>query len=207
MVFTPKDFGPGIYELDGISRKTIEEHLKLYNGYVNKTNEIMDKLPKVDLTTANQVFSDARSLKVELSFAVGGMQNHELYFSHLKRHGNEPTGELRRQIDKDFGSYSDYLRDLKASGLAGRGWAWTVWFQPAGRLMNWIGDSQNTYLSWHLHPILALDVYEHAYLLDFGVNRAAYIDAFTKNLDWDKISANYDLARHAAEAEMTHQHK
>jgi len=117
MLFTAKDFGPGILELDGISKKTIEEHLKLYQAYVNKSNEIMDKLAKVDLSTANQVFSDARALKVELSFAVGGMQNHEIYFSHLKRSGGEPSGELRKQIEKDFGSFENYLKDLKASGM------------------------------------------------------------------------------------------
>ncbi|RPH95220.1 superoxide dismutase [candidate division KSB1 bacterium] len=195
MLFTPKDFGTGIFELDGISKKTVEEHLKLYNGYVNKSNEVMEKLPKVDLSTANQVFSDARALKVELSFAVGGMQNHEIYFSHLKKNGGEPQGELRKQIEKDFGSVEQYLKDLKASGLSARGWAWTVWFPAVGKLVNWVGDSQNTYLSWDLKPLLALDVYEHAYLLDHGVNRGAYIDAFLKNLDWDRIGDSYSKAR------------
>jgi Fe-Mn family superoxide dismutase len=195
MLFSPKDFGPGILDLDGISKKTVEEHLKLYVAYVNKSNEIMDKLTKVDLSTANQVFSDVRALKVELSFALGGMQNHEIYFGHLKRGGGEPAGELKRQIEKDFGSVENFLKDLKASGLSGRGWAWTVWFPAAGRLVNWVGDSQNTYLSWDLKPILALDVYEHAYFLDYNVNRGAYIDAFFKNLDWAKIGASYEKAR------------
>lgn len=195
MLFFPKDFGPGILDLDGISKKTIEEHLKLYVAYVNKSNEIMDKLTKVDLSTANQVFSDVRALKVELSFAIGGMQSHELYFSYLKRGGGEPSGELKRQIEKDFGSVENFFKDLKASGLSGRGWAWTVWFPAAGRLVNWVGDSQNTYLSWDLKPILALDVYEHAYFLDYTVNRGAYIDAFFKNLDWAGIGANYERAR------------
>ena len=195
MSFKAKDFGSGILELDGISKKTVEEHLKLYNGYVNKTNEIMEKLAKVDLSTANQVFSDARALKVELSFAVGGMQNHEIYFSHLKKNGGEPMGELKKQIEKDFGSFENFAKDLKASGLAGRGWAWTVWFPAAGKLINWVGDGQNTYLSWDLKPILALDVYEHAYYLDYAVNRGAYIDAFLKNLDWNKIGENFDKAR------------
>jgi Fe-Mn family superoxide dismutase len=195
MLFFPKDFGPGILDLDGISKKTVEEHLKLYVAYVNKSNEIMDKLTKVDLSTANQVFSDVRALKVELSFAIGGMQSHELYFSYLKRGGGEPSGELKRQIEKDFGSVENFFKDLKASGLSGRGWAWTVWFPAAGRLVNWVGDSQNTYLSWDLKPILALDVYEHAYFLDYTVNRGAYIDAFFKNLDWARIGANYEKAR------------
>jgi superoxide dismutase, Fe-Mn family len=206
MTFTAKDFGPQIMQLDGISKKTIEEHLKLYNGYVNKTNEILEKLPKADLGTANQVFSDVRELKVELSFAVGGMQNHELYFSHLKAGNGRPTSDLLRQIEKDFGSYDLYVKDLKASGLSGRGWAWTVWFPAAGRLINWVGDSQNTYLSWDLKPILALDVYEHAYMLDYGVNRGAYIDTFLKNIDWDAVAHNYEHARMAAEAGTSHRH-
>lgn len=195
MAFTPKDFGPAIFDLDGISKKSVEEHLKLYTAYVNKSNEILEKLPKVDLTTANQVFSDARALKVELSFAYGGMINHEIYFSHLRKGGGEPAGDLKKQIEKDFGGFDGFVKDLKASGLAGRGWAWTVWFPAAGRLINWVGDSQNTYGGWDLRPILALDVYEHAYFLDYAVNRGAYIDAFVKNLDWNAIGANYDRAR------------
>ncbi len=70
-----------------------------------------------------------------------------------------------------------------------------MWFPAAGRLINWVGDSQNTYLSWDLRPILALDVYEHAYFLDFGVNRGVYIDAFFKNLDWAKIGENFERAK------------
>jgi superoxide dismutase, Fe-Mn family len=194
MPFQPVDFGPDILSLDGISKKTIEEHLKLYNGYVNKSNEIMDKLTKVDLSTANQVFSDVRSLKVELSFAIGGKQNHELYFSHLKANGGQPGGALKTQIDKDFGGLEGYVKDLKASGLAARGWVWTVWFPEAGKLINWVGDSQNTYLSWNLRPILALDVYEYAYFIDQGVNRGAYIDAFVKNIAWEKVGVNFDNA-------------
>jgi superoxide dismutase, Fe-Mn family len=202
MLFTAKDFGPAIYELDGISRKTIEEHLKLYNGYVNKSNEIMEKLGKVDLSTANQVFSDVRELKVELSFAIGGMVNHELYFSHLHSGGAQPPRELMQQIQKDFGGYDNFVKDLKASGLSGRGWAWLAWFPQAGRLINWVGDSQNTYLGWEMKPILALDVYEHSYYLDFGVNRGGYIDTFMRNLDWEVIAANYERAR-AADQAMT----
>ena len=77
-----------------------------------------------------------------------------------------------------------------------------MWFPAAGRLINWLGDSQNTYMNWDLKPILALDVYEHAYFLDFGVNRGGYIDTFVKNLDWERIAQNYEQARLAADAAM-----
>lgn len=195
MAFTVKDFGQDILNLDGISRKAVEEHLKLYTGYVNKSNEILDKLKTVDLTTANQVFSDVRSLKVDLSFAIGGMQNHEIYFAHLKAGNQQPMGEVKAQIEKDFGGWDAFVKDLKATGIASRGWVWTVWFPEANRLLNWAGDTQNTYLSWNLRPIIALDVYEHAYFMDFGVNRGGYIDTFLKNLNWDVIGGNWEKAR------------
>ncbi len=195
MAFQVQDFGPRILQLDGISGKAVEEHLKLYKGYVNKSNEILTKLETVDLSTANQVFSDVRARKVELSFAIAGKQNHEIYFSHLKPNGGDPKGGVLKQIEKDFGSFDKYKADLKASGISARGWVWTVWFSELGKLMNWVGDSQNTYLAWNLKPILALDVYEHAYFMDYGVDRGKYIDAFVNNLDWDKIGANFDAAR------------
>src|ERR671936_1043401 len=79
---TARELKPSLYELDGISRATIEAHYKLYEGYVNKRNEILAKLDGLDLSAANQVYSDLRALKVELSFAVGGIKNHEIYFEH-----------------------------------------------------------------------------------------------------------------------------
>jgi Fe-Mn family superoxide dismutase len=80
---TARELKPSLYELDGISRASVEAHYKLYEGYVNKRNEILGKLDGVDLASANQVYSEVRALKVELSFAVGGIKNHEIYFEHL----------------------------------------------------------------------------------------------------------------------------
>src|SRR5438874_669517 len=80
---TARELKPELYELDGISRAAVEAHYKLYEGYVNKRNEILRKLDGIDLASANQVYSDLRALKVDLSFAVGGIKNHEIYFDHL----------------------------------------------------------------------------------------------------------------------------
>src|SRR5205809_7878911 len=88
----PRELKPVLLELDGISRETIEAHYKLYQGYVNKRNEILGKLAGVDLASANQVYSELRSLKVDLTFAVGGIKNHEIYFEHLGGTGGEPSG-------------------------------------------------------------------------------------------------------------------
>ncbi|MCB1060515.1 MAG: superoxide dismutase [Calditrichaeota bacterium] len=195
MAFSAKDFGPKILELDGISKKTVEEHLKLYNGYVNKTNEVLEKLAAHDGSGANQVYSEIRGLKVDLSFAIAGMQNHEVYFSHLTPGGSALSGDLKKQIEKDFGSFDKYIADLKASGMAARGWVWLVWWEDGKRLLNWVGDAQNSHLSWNMKPIMAMDVYEHAYFIDYGAARPGYIDAFIKNLCWETVGKHYDAAR------------
>jgi len=185
---TARELKPALYELDGISRETIEAHFKLYQGYVSKRNEILEKLSEVDLGSANQVYSELRALKVDLTFAIGGIKNHEIYFEHLGGHGGDPSGIFGDLVKRDFGSVADWRADLKATGLAGRGWAWTAYDWDEGRLSNYIGDAQNTFAIWNATPLVALDVYEHAYFIDFGTDRAAYIEAFFGNLDYDVVN-------------------
>lgn len=183
-----RELKPALFELEGISRAAVEAHYKLYQGYVNKRNEILGKLASVDLSAANQVYSEVRALKVELSFAVGGIKNHEVYFEHLGGDGGNPDGLIGQLIARDFGSADAWRVDLKASGMAGRGWAWTAYDWDEGRLFNYVGDSQNTYPIWNATPLVALDVYEHAYFLDYQTDRASYIDAFFDNLDWTTVN-------------------
>jgi len=185
---TARELKPALFELDGISRETIEAHYKLYQGYVNKRNEILGKLGGVDLASANQVYSDVRALKVELSFAIGGIKNHEIYFEHLGGSGGDPAGVFGDLVKRDFGSVGDWKADLKATGMGGRGWAWTAYDWDEGRLFNYIGDAQNSYPIWNATPLVALDVYEHAYFIDFGTDRAAYIEKFLDNLDYDVVN-------------------
>lgn len=192
-----KTFSQNLFSLRGISKKTIEEHLKLYQGYVNKYNEIQEKLASLtdeELTKANQTYSLMRELKMELTFAYGGVVNHEIYFSHLGGKGGSPSGELLAQIKKDFGSFENYKKDVKATGIAARGWVWTAWNKKEERLFNYLGDAQNTFPVWMAEPILALDTYEHAYFIDYGVNRGSYIDAFFDNLDWMVVEENFQKA-------------
>jgi superoxide dismutase, Fe-Mn family len=185
----PRELKPALLELDGISRASIEAHYKLYQGYVAKRNEILKKLADVDLSSANQVYSEVRGLKVELSFAVGGIKNHEIYFEHLGGDGGDPDGLFGQLVERDFGSAAAWAEDLKATGMAGRGWAWTAYDWDEGRLFNYIGDAQNTFPIWNATPLVALDVYEHAYFLDYQTDRASYIEAFLANLDWDVVNS------------------
>jgi Fe-Mn family superoxide dismutase len=185
-----KTFGDAIFSMKGISKKAVEEHLLLYQGYVKKYNEINEKLAGLsdaDYEGANQTFSTIRELKVELTFAWGGILNHEIYFGHLGGKGGEPTGELMKQIETDFGSFENYKKDVKATGIAARGWVWTAWNEREKRLFNYIGDAQNTFPVWGAAPIMAMDTYEHAYFMDFGSARAKYIDAFFENMNWGPV--------------------
>jgi Fe-Mn family superoxide dismutase len=183
----PRELKPALYELEGISRQAVEAHYRLYQGYVAKRNEILAKLRDADLAAANQTYSEFRALKVELTFAIGGIKNHELYFEHLGGVGGEPKGPFGDLVARDFGSVDAWKADLKATGLAARGWAWTAWDWDEGRLFNYVGDAQNTFPVWNATPLVALDVYEHAYFLDFETDRAAYIDVFFNNLDYDVV--------------------
>ncbi len=189
--FTAQEF-KSIRALDGISEDTMTAHYKLYQGYVNKTNEILGKLEKVDASAANQIFSDLRSLKVDLSFAVGGMKNHEIYFAHLGGKGGEAKGKLADMIKRDFGSLAAWQADMKQTGIAARGWVWLAYDHDWGKLFNYLGDAQNSFPIWNTTPLVALDTYEHAYWLDYKSARAPYIDAFFKNLDWDVVQASCD---------------
>jgi len=190
---TPKTF-PSIRELNGISQRTMEEHYELYKGYVSKTNEIQEKLGTVDRGSANQIFSDLRALRVDLSFAIGGVKNHEIYFGHLGGKGGAPTGKVAELIGRDFPSVDGWLQDFKASGLAARGWVWLAYDHDWNTLTTVVGDAQNTFPLWNATPVLALDVYEHAYWLDYGRARAKYIEAFFQNLDWGAVNSNLDKA-------------
>jgi Fe-Mn family superoxide dismutase len=185
----PRELKPALLELDGISRASIEAHYRLYQGYVAKRNEILGKLESADAGAANQVYSDLRALKVDLTFAVGGIKNHELYFGHLGGPGGDPDGAIARLIARDFGSVAAWRADLKATGMAARGWAWTAYDWDERRLFNYVGDAQNTFPVWNATPLVALDVYEHAYFLDYQTDRASYIEAFFANLDWAAVNA------------------
>lgn len=193
-LYKVKPIRPELLKLDGISAKTMEEHYKLYEGYVKKANEIWNKLKVMDPdpAAANPTYSEIRELKVEFSRAVGGVKNHNAYFAHLGGKGGQPGGALLKHIEKDFGSFDRWAKDLKATGVAARGWAWLALDFQTWKLANYIGDEQNTYPIWNATPLVALDVFEHAYFMDYGTKKGDYIDAFLKNLDWKVVEKWYD---------------
>jgi len=178
-------------ELRDISQRTIENHWgKLYQGYVKKWQEIQNKLEKVDLPSANATFSELRALKVEETFATNAVILHEAYFDILGGEGM-PEGEIIKAIERDFNSFEGWLEEFKALGLASRGWVILAYDFNEGRLKNYIADAHNLYGIWGAAPIVVLDVYEHAYFIDFGTDKKSYIETFFQNLNWQAINKKY----------------
>ena len=195
MAFEVKDLLWAKDALRGISEKTIETHHdKLYAGYVNKRNEIESLLPGVDRSAANQAYSAYRALKLEETFSADGAILHELYFDILGGPGGAPTGSLADKINADFGSFEAFVEDLSACGMAARGWAVTAYDPSDGKLHNFLCDVHNQGGVWGTVPLMALDTYEHAYFMDYGSDRPAYIQAFFDNVNWDKVQENLDNA-------------
>ena len=188
--------------MNGLSERLLVSHYENnYGGAVRRLNAIRARLAALDW--AHTPVFEINGLKREELIAAGSVILHEVYFDSLGGDGdNPPTGlaqpsaELAHALDRDFGSIAAWRAEFTAMAKAlagGSGWAILVWSERLGRLVNeWSAD--------HAHslpgaiPILALDMYEHAYHLDFGAKAAAYVDQVMANLNWDRIGARYRLA-------------
>jgi Fe-Mn family superoxide dismutase len=179
----------------GLSLKMLKNHFTLYEGYVKKTNEIEEKLETADRSKANGVYSEFGELKRQETFAVNGMKLHELYFQHITT-PQAPTGDIVTMIEQEFGTLENWKADFIATGLSARGWAILAFDMTEKRLHNYASDAHNVGAVWGAIPLIALDVYEHAYFIDYGVGRKEYIDAFFTNLNWqhaNTLIAEYQL--------------
>ena len=182
--------------LDGISDKQIDYHFEThYKGYVNKLNEIWEKLPNADRSKANQNYSEFRELKLEETFNFDGSLLHETYFANLAKEHAPVSESFKKQVEKDFGSYEKWVEDFKATGVAFRGWSLCVFDLNTGKLRNIGADVHNTNGIWNAILVLALDVYEHAYYTDYGPKRAPYLDAFLKNVRWPDVEQRLEKAK------------
>ncbi len=192
LVEVPQAIPEKVYtsERVGISRKTHDEHLKLWQGYANQTNNIRKALAELDTdpAKANQIFSQMRALKVDYTFAYEGYINHNVYFDTIGGQGGPATGAVADLINEAYGSFEKWAADFKSTGIAGRGWVYLAYDHAEKRVFNYIGDAQNTFPIWNHSLILAMDVYEHAYFIDFGTARAKYIDAYMQCIDWNAVN-------------------
>ena len=195
-------------ELDGISRETMEDHYKLYQGYVKKTNACRKLLNEFDYSEieGNQVYSPLRAVSVDYTFALLGYKNHDLYFGHLGGDGGEPTGRFAEIVDQEFNGVDKWKDAVRKAALAARGWVMVGYDLNDGSIFNYLMDSQNLWAVYNMVPVLAIDVYEHAYARDFGGTadgRKQYVEAFFRNIDWAHVNrqlAQAEAARAAAES-------
>lgn len=181
--------------LDGLSVKLIESHYRNnYGGAVSRLNAIRDELAGIDWPQAAGF--KVGSLKREELVAANSAFLHELYFDCLGKAGDLKPGGLSVAFTRDFGSFENWRAQFTSIGRAlrgGAGWVLCCWSLRENRLVNhWSAD--HTHVPAGATPILALDMYEHSYHLDFGADAPAYVEAFMRNIDWDKTNARYAAA-------------
>lgn len=191
--FTIKTFN--IPKLSGISERTIEEHLKLYKGYVNNANLIINKLNELNNDPEKNSYILAE-LQRRFGFEFGGMRNHEYYFESLSGGNKEidKNGNLYNKIVEDWKSYENFLEHFKNVAMTrGIGWAILYFDKINNKLITtWIDEQHIGHLSG-LPIILALDMWEHSYYLDYiPSEKKKYIESFFSNLNWSVIEENFN---------------
>jgi Fe-Mn family superoxide dismutase len=189
MAYTAKDYSK-LIGLAGFSETLLKNHFTLYQGYVTNTNKVLDSLAAM-LKEAKTATPEFAELKRRLGWEFDGMRLHEYYFENLGgKAALDLNGKLGQKIVESFGSYEAWEKDFKAVGTM-RGIGWAVLYQDTadGRLINfWINEHDGGHPAGCL-PILIMDVFEHAYMIDYGLKRADYIEAFFKNIDWKAAEA------------------
>ena len=178
--------------LDGITNNQINDHWKLYEGYVSQTNKINEDLEKLENGTL--AHSDRRR---RLGFEYNGMVLHEYYFGNLKSNIKiSDKSKLKKSIENHWGSFEEWLEDFKTTGKTrGIGWA-ILYIDPITKQLknHFIAEHENGHISGFL-PIIVMDVWEHAYMVDHGATkRGSYIDSFVKNINWEVVENRFEKA-------------
>lgn len=179
----PKTFD--FKSVNGIStKKQLDEHYKLYVGYVNILNKIWN-IPYIpeNYTDSNSTYSNMRSLKLGETYSLDGVKLHQLYFQNMTGGNNTPYGPLLNAIIDQFSSYDKFISYLTNVGLSMRGWAVLV-IDSIDDKFHIIGsDLHDTGAVWLSYPLLVMDLYEHAYFMDFGTDKKKYISTFINNIN------------------------
>jgi len=182
----------------GIDAATMEiHHGKHHAGYVRKLNAALEGQPDLQAKTLGELLADIDALPDSIRTSVrnngGGHANHALYWATMRPGGSQPTGQLATDIKRDFGSLEGLRAQIKAaaSGQFGSGWAWLV-ADPSGSLVVLSTANQDSPLMAGQRPLFGIDVWEHAYYLNYQNRRGDYVDAFLDIADWATVSANYE---------------
>ena len=189
MAYQAKDYS-SLIGMEGFSETLLTNHFTLYQGYVTNTNKLAESLAGM-LKNGITGTPEYAELKRRMGFEFNGMRLHEYYFGNLG--GKAPlgkTGKLASELADAFGSIDAWEQDFRATG-AMRGIGWTILYQDnmSDWLFNqWINEHEVGHFAG-CTPILVMDVFEHAFMIDYGLKRADYINAFFKNVDWDVVES------------------
>lgn len=193
-MYTAKNY-KNLLGLDGFSDKALETHFTLYEGYVANTNKLLTELDTL-LKEGKETTPQFAELKRRFGWEFDGMRLHELYFNNLKQGGVslDQGSVLYQKIIKDFGSVELWKKDFRATAsMRGIGWVVLYYDEESDQLLNvWVNEHNVGHLAGAV-PILVCDVFEHAFLLDYGPKRAGYIDAFMKAVDWQNASSRLNV--------------
>ncbi|MCH9613837.1 MAG: Superoxide dismutase [Fe] [Chlamydiia bacterium] len=191
--YQAKDFS-GLLEkkVPGFSHELLEMHLTLYKGYVKNTNGLVEALKQDDMGSINYM-----ALKRRFGWEYDGMRLHELYFENLGGSGKlRKRSPLHRAIERDFGSYAKWEANFKGIGMM-RGVGWVILYKEPieGKLVNvWVEEHDIGLLAGG-EPLLVMDVWEHAYITEYGLKRKSYIDAFFQVIDFESVSLRFEHAK------------
>ena len=193
MQYVAKDYSK-LIGMQGFSETLLKNHFTLYQGYVANTNKVLDILAQMlkDGKTGNPEYAE---LKRRMGWEFNGMRLHELYFENLggKAQLNK-SGKLAQKMIEDFGSVENWEKDFRATGSM-RGIGWCALYQDTAdcRLLNfWINEHDVAHPAG-CNPLLIMDVFEHAFLTDYGLKRADYIESFIKNVNWSTVENRLEL--------------
>jgi Fe-Mn family superoxide dismutase len=189
MGYTAKDYN-SLIGMVGFSETLLKNHFTLYGGYVTNTNKLMDTLAAM-VKDGKIGTPEYAELKRRMGFEFNGMRLHEYYFENLGgKAALDKAGKLVKKLAADFGSYEDWEKDFKGTGTM-RGIGWAILYQDnvTGKLINqWINEHETGHFAG-CAPILVMDVFEHAFITDYGLKRADYIEAFFKNINWSVVES------------------
>lgn len=187
-----------IPELKGISKKNVEEHLKLYAGYVKNTNLILEKIDELAKDSEKNAYA-LGEIQRRLGFEYNGMRNHEVYFNSLSNgvKALSPESKLIKAITEEWGSFEMWLNRFKSIALMrGIGWAMLFYDRKENRLISTWVDEQHLGQLQNCTLVLGLDMWEHAYVYDYPTSeKKKYVEAFFANLNWEVVENNFKKAQ------------
>ncbi|MFA6475619.1 MAG: Fe-Mn family superoxide dismutase [Patescibacteria group bacterium] len=191
MIHQVKDFKHLIGHLPGMTDRQVETHLGLYAGYVKKLNEIQDKLKTVDPVESNYTYGAFSELKRRETVAFNGSYLHQAYFENMTAQTTEQLSQFRAAIEASWGTWEKFVADIKGSAASTPGWVVLTKNKIDGMLHTYIMYEHNVNFPIHNNVLLALDCWEHAFAIDYGTDKAKYVDNFLKVVDWQVVAERF----------------